>query len=186
MMFRSITRGAASRFRVARIGHSERRFEHRILNIEGRMLKWGRVFDLDVRLMDLAVSIGRIVKRLTGVCLGSHVARQLVRSGTSPAANYAEALGAEPRRDFVHKLRLSRKELRETLVWLRFAERMHLAHGIDNHAVEVECNELVSIFIRLSLASEFSPRTRQSRCQALPAPAVPSRSRWQTRWSCRT
>ncbi len=79
-------------------------------------------FDLENRLMDLAVSIGRVVQRLPGDRIGAHFAGQLVRCCTAPAANYAEALGAESRRDFVHKMKLGLKELRESQTWLRFAE----------------------------------------------------------------
>jgi len=44
---------------------------------------------------------------------------QMLRSGTAPAPNYAEARGAESRADFIHKLRIVQKELNETSVWLR-------------------------------------------------------------------
>lgn len=63
--------------------------------------------------MDLAVSISRISQRLPRSVVGSHVAGQLVRCGTAPVANYAEAMGAESRRDFVHKMKLGLKQLRD-------------------------------------------------------------------------
>ena len=50
---------------------------------------------------------------------GKHIARQLLRSGTSPAPNYAEARGAESHADFIHKLKIALKELNESCVWLR-------------------------------------------------------------------
>ena len=71
---------------------------------------------------------------------------QIARSGTSPFANYSEAQAAESRQDFVHKLKVCLKELRETLAWLKFADRMNLCP--DNlEAAHNECNELVSIFV---------------------------------------
>jgi four helix bundle protein len=49
----------------------------------------------------------------------NHVSRQLLRTGTAAAANYAEARGAESRADFIHKLRIVLKELNETAVWIQ-------------------------------------------------------------------
>ena len=81
-----------------------------------------RRFDLENRLMELAVSIGRVVQRLPTDRIGAHVAGQLVRCCTAPAANYAEALGAESRRDFIHKMKLGLKELRESQTWLCYSQ----------------------------------------------------------------
>jgi len=60
---------------------------------------------------------------------GKHIARQLLRSGTSPAPNYAEARGAESGADFVHKLKIALKELNETCVWLRMIGRADLMNA---------------------------------------------------------
>jgi four helix bundle protein len=78
-----------------------------------------RRYDLEERLLGFAVQACRIVERLPPTVIGRHVGMQLVRSVTSPPANYAEAQGAESRRDFVHKLHCL-KELRETRAWLKF------------------------------------------------------------------
>jgi len=76
---------------------------------------------------------------------GDHIAKQLVRSATSAAANYAEACDAESRADFVHKLRIALKELRETSVWLR------MIHGLnpsaEREALIKESHELIAIFV---------------------------------------
>ncbi len=56
--------------------------------------------------------------------VGKHIAGQLVRSGTAPAPLHSEAQAAESRKDFVHKLRLCLKELRETMTWLRYLRRL--------------------------------------------------------------
>lgn len=82
--------------------------------------------ELEERLIDFAVRIGRVVDALPRSRLGQHVAGQLVRSGTSPAPNYAEGCAAESRRDFIHKLSISLKELRETLIWLRIIQKVEL------------------------------------------------------------
>ena len=57
---------------------------------------------------------------------GNHVAEQLLRSGTSPAANYGEARGAESRNDFIHKLRIVVKELNESIIWLEILKRSEM------------------------------------------------------------
>src|ERR1700687_2509115 len=75
--------------------------------------------DLSERVLDFAARIGKVVDKLLETRLGRHVAGQLVRCGTSPAPNYTEACGAESRKDFVHKLSICLKELRETHCWLQ-------------------------------------------------------------------
>ena len=73
---------------------------------------------LQERLVLFAVKIIDLVTCLPKTTAGRHVAGQVLRSGTSPAPNYAEARGAESRADFVHKLRIAVKELNETGIWL--------------------------------------------------------------------
>src|SRR2546427_4900106 len=96
--------------------------------------------------MNLAVQICVLTDRLPSTQIAKHVAVQVIRSGTSPFANYGEAQAAESRQDFVHKLKICLKELRETRAWLKFLDRMNLCP--DNfEAVRNESNELVSIFV---------------------------------------
>ncbi len=82
--------------------------------------------ELEDRLIDFAVRIIKVADALPDSVAGKHVSRQLLRSGTSPAPNYAEARGAESNADFVHKLKIALKELNETSVWLRMACRAEL------------------------------------------------------------
>jgi len=70
-------------------------------------------------LIDFAVTLVSVVEALPGSKAGNHIANPLIRSGTSPAPNDAEAQSAASRNDFVHKMKISLKELRETLVWLK-------------------------------------------------------------------
>ena len=72
-------------------------------------------FDLEDRLVGFASEIIRITVKLPKSVAGIHIAKQLTRSGTSPAANYGEAQSAESRANFVHKMKVALKELRETL-----------------------------------------------------------------------
>jgi four helix bundle protein len=72
----------------------------------------------------------------------------MVRSGTSPAPNYAEARAAESRRDFVHKLGICLKELRETRCWLRLTLRAQLLPAKRLTSLLDECEQLVSIMVK--------------------------------------
>src|SRR5512133_3881387 len=95
------------------------------------------------RLIDFAVSVINVVEVLPNSKAGNHIAGQLVRSGTSPAPNYGEARSAESRKDFIHKMKISLKELRETLVWLKIIARKQLGDCREVPAAVAECNELL-------------------------------------------
>lgn len=69
---------------------------------------------LSERLLDLTARVGNVVEAVPKSPLGRHLTSQLVRCGTSPAPNYEEACAAESRKDFIHKLGIVLKELRET------------------------------------------------------------------------
>jgi four helix bundle protein len=97
------------------------------------------------RLIDFAAAVGKIVDLLPDTRLGRHVAGQLVRCGTSPAPNYAEGCAAESREDFVHKLSICLKELRETRTWLRLIVRAELLSPAAVAAVLDECVQLCNI-----------------------------------------
>lgn len=101
---------------------------------------------LEDRLIDFAVMVIDAVEALPNTKAGSHVGGQLIRSGTSPAPNYAEARSAESRKDFVHKMKISLKELRETMVWLKIIARKRLGDCRDLPAALAECDELIAIF----------------------------------------
>lgn len=101
--------------------------------------------DMQERLVDLAVGIIVICKLLPKTEAGRHVAGQLLRSGTSPASNYAEARGAESRRDFVHKMGVVLKELNETQIWLQIARRSALLSIDSTESVLKDCVELSRI-----------------------------------------
>ena len=75
--------------------------------------------DLERRMIDFAVRVIKVADALPESPAGKHIAGQLLRSGTSPAPNYAEARGAESNADFIHKLKIALKELNESCVWLK-------------------------------------------------------------------
>ena len=103
--------------------------------------------ELEERLIDFAVRIIAVIEALPNNKAANHIAGQLVRSGTSPAPNYGEAQSAESRRDFLQKMKLALKELRETLIWLKIIERKPLCDPRKMTEIIKECDELVSIFV---------------------------------------
>ena len=122
-----------------------------------------RRYDLQDRMLDFTVRLLDVVEALPAGRVGNHMAGQLVRCGTSPVANYSEALSAESRNDFVHKLRIVLKELRETAVWLTLIQRKTLikpAHRL--RPLAVECGELVAI-LAASVATAEGKRPGKGR-----------------------
>ena len=96
--------------------------------------------DIAARLVALAVVVVKLVDELPDTPAGKHVAGQLLRSGTSPGANYEEARGAESRRDFVHKMGITLKELQETRYWLCVVSGANLTsnNSLEEALVEVD------------------------------------------------
>jgi len=106
-------------------------------------------FDLDERLLDFAAEIVRLTERLPRTMAAQHVAGQVLRSGTSALPNHGEAQAAESSADFVHKLSVCLKELRETRRWLRLIQRVPLVTKPETVApLLAETEELVRIFYR--------------------------------------
>ena len=112
------------------------------------MSKDKRIFDLEERLVDFAVRIIRTAESLPKTRAGNHIAGQLIRCGTSPAPNYGEAQSAESRSDFIHKMKVSLKELRETRIWLLMIVKANLIKPTSKLEPLInENNELISIFV---------------------------------------
>lgn len=107
-----------------------------------------RKFDLEDRLVEFAADIIDVVDALPKSRAGNHIAGQLIRSGTSPAPNYGEAQSAESRKDFIHKMKIALKELRESLVWLKIIHRKSMVPEEMSTNTLAECNELISIFVK--------------------------------------
>ena len=106
-----------------------------------------RAFDLEDRLLDFAARIIRVSESLKPSPPGRHVGDQLLRSGRSPFANHGEAEGAESLNDFVHKLRICYKELRESRRWMRLAQRADLLDQPERLTPLLdEADELIRIF----------------------------------------
>ena len=108
-----------------------------------------RQYDLQDRLVGYAVRIIRLSEALPETRAGKHVSSQVLRSGTSPAPNYGEAQSAESKADFVHKLKIALKELRETDIWLRIIAK---AQMVESAALLTpllqETDELIAILFK--------------------------------------
>jgi four helix bundle protein len=101
--------------------------------------------DLDERLLEYAARIIKLVEALPNTLAGKRIGDQLLRSGTSVGANYEEAQGAESRSDFVHKLQVSLKELRESNFWLRLLDKAETLPPAKLSDLIEESNQLRAI-----------------------------------------
>ena len=105
-------------------------------------------YDLEERLLEYSVRIIEVVEQLPNTKTGNHIAGQLLRSGTSPYPNHGEAQAAESPRDFIHKLRISLKELRETQRWLKLIQRVPLIKNTERlDDIIEETEEIIRIFV---------------------------------------
>ena len=115
--------------------------------------------ELSERLWDFAARIGKMVDALPDTRLGRHVAGQLVRCGTSSAPNYDEACAAESRADFIHKISVALKEMRETKGWLKFIIKTRLLPQSRIASLLDESMQLCNILGR-SIVTTKSKATR--------------------------
>ena len=114
--------------------------------------------ELSERLLRFAVRIGVLIEAISDTRLGRHVSGQIVRCGTAGGPNYEEGCAAESRADFVHKLQIVLKELRETRYWLRFIVAAKLLPAPQVKDLLAECCELCDI-IGKSVATAKSRRS---------------------------
>ena len=115
--------------------------------------------DIESRLVDFAVSIVNLSDHMPNQRSANHIVGQLLRSGTAPAALYAEARGAESPRDFQHKLKVCFKELNESRVWLKIVIKSKMVNPEKLSSLYQECDELC----RIINASIKTSRTNQNR-----------------------
>ncbi len=122
-------------------------------------------YDLEERLLEFAVRIIRVAESMKRTPAGIYVADQLLRSGTSPYGHHGEAEGAESRDDFIHKLRVCYKELREARRWLRLVQRTPLVVKPELlDGIVTEAAELVRIFAAsIRTAENNRPASRAKR-----------------------
>ncbi|HHT9154719.1 MAG TPA: four helix bundle protein [Candidatus Tripitaka sp. YC43] len=100
---------------------------------------------LSERLLDYGVEIIKLTEKLDKTASGKYIANQLLRAGTSVGSNYEEARGAQSRADFVHKLQIVLKEIREALYWLRLIQKSKILTGSDLGSIITETIQLSNI-----------------------------------------
>lgn len=106
-------------------------------------------YDLEERLIEFSVLIIEIVNKMPNTMAGKTLSGQIIRSGTSVALNYGEAQSAESKKDFIHKMKIVLKELRETFVALKIIQKANLYIDEDKIIMaKKENNELISIFVK--------------------------------------
>jgi four helix bundle protein len=103
-------------------------------------------FDLEDRLLEFSARIIRLVDALPNTRAANHLAGQLLRCDTSPYGNHGEVEAAESRKDFIHKLKVCLKELKETRRWLRLAAKSQMVTSTKMPAILGETEELIKIF----------------------------------------
>jgi four helix bundle protein len=162
-----------------------KRAEHRTSNAERRTPNNGeygawmlhesnssdRKYDLEERLLEFASAIIDLSEKLPNSRAGNHIAGQILRSGTSPYAVHGEAESAESRDDFIHKIKMCLKEMRETRRWARLIQRKRSAPD-DTTLIFVlsESEELIRIF----MSSVRTAKANALKVQAT-KPIVPSK-----------
>ena len=125
--------------------HPTSNIQHPTSNVGGASRR--SAFDLEERLLDFAVRVIRLVDSLPKTRGADHIGGQLLRSGTSPTLNHGEVQAAESLADFVHKLKICLKELRESRRALLIIERKPLSDDLkETRALTNETEQLIRIF----------------------------------------
>ena len=104
--------------------------------------------ELRERMTGFAVRIVKMVDSLPPTIAGNAIARQIVRSGTSPSANYRAACLAKSDKDFINKLKMVEEELDETCHWLDIIMRSQLMNESRLKPLHQECCELLNIIAK--------------------------------------
>ena len=105
-------------------------------------------YDLEDRLLHFGARIIVLTRTLNGDYAERHIGKQLLRSGTSPLSNHGEAQAAESNADFIHKMKLALKELRETERWLKLLRISEIVANPDKLApILDETDQLIRIFV---------------------------------------
>ncbi len=108
-----------------------------------------KIYDLEERLLEYAANIVRLIELLANTRAGNHVAGQLLRSGTAALPNHGEAQSAESAADFIHKMKVCLKELRESYRWLLLIRRVPLSESLTEvNKLIKESDELIRIFVK--------------------------------------
>ena len=154
--------------------------EHRTLNSEQKSVersapteKGDRRYDLEERLLEFASTVIDVSEKLPNSRAGNHISSQLLRSGTSPYGNHGEAQAPESAKDFIHKMKICLKELRETYRWVRLVERKRWLRGDPQLAFVLgESEELIRIFKTSVQTAERNKLARKQNASTSPKPGA--------------
>src|SRR5205809_2929115 len=116
-------------------------------------------YDLEDRLLAFAVAVVELTDGVPSTRAGNHIAGQLLRCGTSPYGHHGEVESAESRKDFIHKLKVCLKELRETRRWLRLLSRLK---GMNHNSTLAVCLREIEELIRIFVASVRTTERRSA------------------------
>ena len=105
-----------------------------------------RIYDLEERLVEFSSHVIDVVEALPTTRAANYIAGQLVRCGLAPALLYGEAQGAESRDDFIHKMKVGLKELKETRMCLKLIIRRKMVKTLD--VLSKENEELIAIIAK--------------------------------------
>ena len=122
-----------------------------------------RKTDLDERLIRFSISLAKMGSEFSGTRVGSYLSGQLVRSAISVSLNYAEAQSSESRKDFLHKMKIVLKELRECYASQRIALGCDLIEAKSIQNLLTENNELISIFVKSISTARKNNECREKR-----------------------
>lgn len=115
------------------------------------------------RLLNYSAEIVRLVESLPNSVAGRRIGDQLLRSGTAVGANYEEAQAGESKADFIHKLQISLKELRESNYWLRLLAKTQLVPHNQISTVLDESNQLKAILSKAVATAKGKSKTNEER-----------------------
>lgn len=106
-------------------------------------------FDLENRLIQFAIDVIKAADHsMNNSFAANHLCKQLIRSATAVALNYGEAQSAESHKDFLHKMKVALKELRESMVNLKIQKGAQLINNLNEvDRLIDENNQLISIFV---------------------------------------
>ncbi|TAM92933.1 MAG: four helix bundle protein [Chitinophagaceae bacterium] len=116
-------------------------------------------FDLEDRLIEFAVKVINMAESLPITFAGKHLGGQIVRSCSSPALHYGEAQSAESKNDFIHKMKVCTKELKETFSCLKLINKLSWISDGELISLLDENNQLISIFVKsIETAKRNAPK----------------------------
>ena len=119
-------------------------------------------YDLEQRLIDFAILIIRIAETMNKSFAAQYVKRQMLRSGISPSLHYGEVKSAESADDFIHKVKVILKELRETFNALKITKQAPFSSNLKLLDEGItECNELIAIFVTSINTAQKNNRFRK-------------------------